>query len=77
MDYVRESIVPAKFIREGDFVPYGGWVTYIVRHGTNGLFPKRYVTLTFFTGDDYVEFTTEDFMPVNIERIEERLAQAQ
>lgn len=75
MDNVRSILVPAKLIRVGDYVPMGGWVIEISKSGTRGLFPKSYITLTFYTGDDYVEFTTEAHIPVNVERIYEQVAQ--
>jgi len=75
MDIVRSILVPAKLIRVGDYVPMGGWVTTIRKSGTKGLFPKSYITLTFYTGDDHVDFTTEAHIPVNVERIYEQVAQ--
>jgi hypothetical protein len=52
----------------------GGWVMSISKSGTKGLFPKSYITLTFNTGDDYVDFTTEAHIPVDVERIYEQIA---
>ena len=67
-------MVPAKHIRVGDFVPMGGWVTAIRKSGTTGLFPKSYITLTFYTGEDMVDFKTEAHIPVDVERIYEQVA---
>ena len=66
--------VPAKLIRFNDYVPYGGFVKDIKESRTGGLFPKWYITLTFFTGDDYVDYTTEAHIPVDVERIYEQVA---
>lgn len=66
--------MPARLIRVGDYVPMGGWVMSISKSGTKGLFPKSYITLTFNTGDDYVDFTTEAHIPVDVERIYEQIA---
>jgi len=74
MDDVRSILVPAKLIRIGDYVPMGGWVMKIKKSGTKGLFPKSYITLTFYTGEDYVDFTTEAHIPVDVERIYEQVA---
>lgn len=74
MEHVRSIVVPAKLIRIGDYVPYGGWVVKIRKSGTTGLFAKSYITLTFNTSDDYVEFTTEAHIPVDVERIYEQVA---
>jgi len=76
MDDVRSILVPAKLIRVGDYVPMGGWVIAISKSGTRGLFPKSYITLTFYTGVDIVDFTTEDYIPVNVERIYKQIATA-
>ena len=69
MDNVRSILVPAKLIRITDYVPNGGWVVKISKSGTKGLFPKSFVTLTFYTGDDYVDFITEAHIPIDVERI--------
>ena len=69
MDDVRSILVPAKLIRVGDYVPFGGWVCKVEKSGTKGLFAKSYITLTFYTGSDVVDFTTEFHIPVNVERI--------
>lgn len=74
MEVVRSILVPAKLIRIGDYVPMGGWVMKIKKSGTKGLFPKSYITLTFYTGEDYVDFTTEAHIPVDVERIYEQVA---
>lgn len=66
--------MPAKHIRVGDYVPMGGWVIAISKSRTKGLFPKSYITLTFYTGDDYVEFTSEDYLIFDVERIYEQVA---
>lgn len=68
--------MPAKLIRKGDFVPFGGWVVGIKKSGTKGLFPKSYITLTFYTGGEYVDFTTEAHIPVDVERIYGQIAQS-
>lgn len=75
MDDVRQAVVPAKLIRVGDYVPMGGWVTAIKYSRATGLFPKRYVTLTFLTGPDLVDYKVESHIPVNIERIYERVVE--
>lgn len=63
--------MPAKLVRVGDYVPMGGFVTGIRKSRTGGLFPKSYVTLTLYTGDDYVNYTVESHIPVDVERIYE------
>jgi hypothetical protein len=73
MDDVRSIVVPAKLIRVGDYVPFGGFVKAIKKSRTTGLFPKSYITLTFYTGDDYVDYKTEAHIPVDVERIYERI----
>jgi len=73
MDNVRSVVVPAKLIRVGDFIPFGGWVKAVAKSGTTGLFPKRLVTLTFYTGEDYVDYTVEAHIPVDVERIYEQV----
>lgn len=75
MDIVRQIRVPVRLIRLTDFVPFGGWVVDIRQHRTGGLFPKSYVTLTFYTGEKYVDFTVEDHLPIDIERVDEQVAQ--
>jgi hypothetical protein len=70
---VRQIRVPAELIRVGDYVPLGGWVTKIVKSRTKGLFPKRYVTLTFLWGHDLIDYTVEDHLPVDIERSYEQI----
>lgn len=74
MDDVRSILVPAKLIRVGDYVPMGGWVISISKSGTKGLFPKSYITLTFYTGGTYVDFTTEAHIPVDVERVYKQIA---
>lgn len=74
MENVRSILVPAKLIRIGDYVPMGGWVVKIRKSGTRGLFPKSHITLTFCTGDDYVDYTVESHIPVDVERIYEQVA---
>lgn len=76
MDFVREIVVPANMLRETDYVPLGGWIVDIKKSRTTGLFPKSYITLTFYTGGKYVEFTTEAHMPFHIERVYELVARA-
>lgn len=66
--------MPAKLIRIGDYVPMGGWVVGMSKSRTKGLFPKSYINLTFYTGDDYVDFTVESHIPVDVERIYEQVA---
>lgn len=61
--------MPAKLIRIDDYVPMGGWVKSIRKRRTGGLFAKSYITLTFYTGEDYVDYTTESHIPVDVERI--------
>lgn len=71
MDIVREILVPAKLLRVGDFVPFGGWVDKTVRNRTKGLFSEELITVTFFTGEGYVDYTMKGYLPVNVERIYE------
>lgn len=53
----------------------GGWVLAISKSGTTGLFKKSYIHLTFRTGPDIVEFTTEAHIPVDVERIYTQVTQ--
>lgn len=48
----------------------------IKKSRTKGLFPKSYITLTFHTSDDYVDFTMEAHIPFNVERTYEQVAHA-
>lgn len=66
--------MPAKLVRIGDYVQWGGFVIATRKSRTGGLFPKSYTTLTFYTGDDVVDFTMEDHMPFDVERIYEQVA---
>lgn len=69
---VRQLQVRAKYIRVGDFCPNGGWVMAIAKSTTGEWFnQKHFVTLTFLTGDEWVECTLPDFLPVDVERLEE------
>lgn len=68
MVIVRRTRVPANLLRKDDYVFHGGIIVAIEKSRTGGLFPKSYIHLTFYTGEDYVKFTTEDHFPVDIER---------
>lgn len=75
MFVVRRIRVPASLIRVTDYVFYGGTVVKIGKSRTRGLFPKSYIHLTFYTGTEYVDFTVESHIPVDIERVSEQVAQ--
>lgn len=77
--YVTQKIqVPAKLLRLSDYVPYGGVVVRLKKSTTMGLFPKSYITATFYTKDlTYVDFTTESHIPINVERTRTQIVSAQ
>jgi hypothetical protein len=67
---VRQTQVRAKYVRVGDYCPNGGWVTDITKSTTGWGFDKRnLVTLTFYTGGEWVDCTIRDDLIVDIERI--------
>lgn len=70
---VRKTRIPARRVRLCDYVPHGGSVVEIREHHTGGLFPKHYTTLTFYTGEAYVEYTVESHIPVDVERTYEQI----